>query len=373
MSNNDAITIRVSGNFKNVPEPEIAVFRTRINRAGDCLEKNTGCPVEVILNETPNSSNQPSPSNNGKSENGNDENNIHKLAQQYQSQKPIYSFETLKLPDRVADDLTYAVDSIKVQDVVFREWGLDQIQPNPSTILNEHGPSGTGKTLSAHAIAHRLGKLILLASYADIDSKYHGEGPKHLKAIFYAAERDGAVLFIDEADSLLSKRLTDVNTGSEQAINSMRSQLFICLEQFNGIVIFATNLVENYDKAFHTRVRHIKFSLPDEKCRREIWRCHLPSKLPLADDVSIDLLAKIEDLSGREIREIVIDVANRAALNAKRQFQDPRKAIITLKDLQEAAERKKAERPIPDKEKLTLEEQEEVNQKIRATFSSENS
>ena len=84
-----------------------------------------------------------------------------------------------------------------------------------------------------------------MVSYADIESKYHGDGPKNLKSIFYAAERDKAVLFIDEADSLLSKRLTSINTGSEQAINSMRSELLICLEKFEGIVIFATNIVES--------------------------------------------------------------------------------------------------------------------------------
>ncbi len=101
-------------------------------------------------------------------------------------------------------------------------------------------------------------------------------------------ERDNAILFIDEADSLLSRRLTNVTQGSEQAINSMRSQLLICLERFRGVVIFATNLVENYDKAFETRVRHVHFLLPDEQGRRDIWRRHLPARLPLAPDISLD-------------------------------------------------------------------------------------
>ncbi len=65
--------------------------------------------------------------------------------------------------------------------------------------------------------------------------------------------------FFDEADSLLSKRLTSVSQGSEQAINSMRSQLLICLEEFRGIVIFATNLVINYDQAFLTRLISVEF------------------------------------------------------------------------------------------------------------------
>ncbi|WP_375505101.1 AAA family ATPase [uncultured Nostoc sp.] len=58
-----------------------------------------------------------------------------------------------------------------------------------------YGEPGTGKTLPAHAIADRLGKPILLTSYGDIESKFHGEKPKNLQAIFYAAERNDGVLF----------------------------------------------------------------------------------------------------------------------------------------------------------------------------------
>ncbi len=370
MKNDNPIKIHISGRLDNMPEPEMAVFRTRLTRAIDGL-KNTGYQAELVFSETPNSQNHFSATSKNSSQEGgkDDEESTQKLAQQYHSQQPIYSFKQLVLSEELADNLLYAVDAIEVESIVYEDWRLKEIQPYPHTILNYHGPSGTGKTLTAHAIAQRLGKPILKASYADIESKFHGEGPKRLKAIFYAAQRDQALLFIDEADSLLSKRLTDVNTGSEQAINSMRSQLLICLEEFQGIVIFATNLVENYDKAFNTRVRHIHFPMPDEKCRREIWQRHLPAKLPLADDVSVDKLAKIEDVCGREIREAVIDAANRAALKAKREGKDPRKGIITLKDLQEATERKKAERLATEKEKLNPEEEEEVRQKVTLALS----
>ena len=140
------------------------------------------------------------------------------------------------------------------------------------------GASGTGKTMAAEAIANKLNKKILEVSYADVESKFHGEGPKKVKAIFLAASRENAVLFFDEADSLLSRRLTNVTQGSEQAINSMRSQLLICLEQFKGIVIFATNLVANYDKAFLTRLISVEFTTPDAPTRKRIWDIHLPNR-----------------------------------------------------------------------------------------------
>ncbi len=116
--------------------------------------------------------------------------------------------------------------------------------------------------MAAETLAARLGMKILMATYADIGSKFHGEGPKMVKAIFMAAEREDAVLFLDESGSLLSKRLTNVSDGSSQAINSMRSQLLMSLERFKGVVIFATNLVVNYDKAFLLRLVNVEFTSP---------------------------------------------------------------------------------------------------------------
>jgi ATP-dependent 26S proteasome regulatory subunit len=231
-------------------------------------------------------------------------------------------------------DLLAAVDLAAVQTLVFEDWGLKAIEPFPRTALNFHGPPGTGKTMAAHALAHRMNRKILVASYAEIESKFHGDGPKNVKAIFHAAQRDGSILFIDEADSLLSKRLTSVTQGSEQAINSMRSQLLICLESFSGAVIFSTNLVGNYDKAFETRVRHVHFPLPEEGERCAIWRNHLPSALPIDVDVQPEVLGKIEDLCGRDIKNAVIDAAVRAALTKAEYIKavDFEAAVQRIKD-----------------------------------------
>lgn len=232
---------------------------------------------------------------------------------QYVAQSPIYTFERLIINAEVMDELKHAINLFKHHDLIYNVWGLKANNPFPVVALNFWGPPGTGKTLAAHAIASYLNKKIILASYAQIESMYHGEGPKNVEAIFKAAEQQDAILFIDEADSLLSKRLTNVQQGSENAINSMRSQILICLEKFNGIVIFATNLVSNYDRAFESRVRSIKFNLPDEKCRREIWKLHLPATFPQDSSVNLDGLAKIDDICGREIRNAVQNVAEKMA------------------------------------------------------------
>jgi SpoVK/Ycf46/Vps4 family AAA+-type ATPase len=257
-------------------------------------------------------------------------------AAQYVPQQPLYTFNFLAVSEEVKETLLAAIDVIRLDQKLFHEWNLKEIEPFPRTALNFFGPPGTGKTLAAHALAHYLNAPIMMASYAQIESKFHGDGPKNVEALFYAAQRDKAVLFIDEADSLLSKRFTDVSQGLEQSINSMRGQLMVSLERYQGIVIFATNLIESYDKAFETRVRHIEFPLPDEKSRREIWLRHLPRQLPLSDDVSIEELAKIDSVCGRDIKNAVIDAAIRAA-RAKKNF-------VTLQDLVVAVERIKTAR-----------------------------
>lgn len=253
---------------------------------------------------------------------------------------PLYSFDRVILPEDVLEKIDSAINILKYERKVFDEWGLYEIQPNPSSSLSFYGPSGTGKTMAAEAIAQKLGKKILKVSYADVESKYHGEGPKMVKAIFLAATREDAVLFFDEADSLLSKRLTNVTQGSEQAINSMRSQLLICLEEFRGIVIFATNLIVNYDNAFLTRLISVEFKVPDAATRKKIWDVHVrPAEdgmahklnIPLAENVDTQSLADSYEFVGREIRNAVINACVTAAMQQK--------DIVTQEDFMNACEK----------------------------------
>lgn len=252
-----------------------------------------------------------------------DEFDYEQKSKQYVPVEPLYSFDRVILPVDVLEKIEEAVGILECENKVFNEWGLYEIQPHPSTSLSFYGPSGTGKTMAAEAIAHKLGKKILKVSYADVESKYHGEGPKMVKAIFLSAANNDAVLFFDEADSLLSKRLTSVSQGSEQAINSMRSQLLICLEEFRGIVIFATNLIVNYDQAFLTRLISVEFKNPNAETRKTIWDVHIKPlddgkkhqlNIPLSPDVDTKALAEKYDFAGREIRNAVVSACVLAAL-----------------------------------------------------------
>lgn len=174
------------------------------------------------------------------------------LAKNFQAEKPLYSFERVILPDSVMTKIKEALAVIQVEAKVFDEWGLRNIMPFATCAMSFYGPSGTGKSMAAEAVADYLGKKIIRAGYADITSKYKGQSQKMVKALFLAAEKQNAVLFIDESESLLAKRSADSDSASVESSNAMKSQLLILLEQYNGIVIFATNLpkINSYDEEF---------------------------------------------------------------------------------------------------------------------------
>ncbi|MDO4328933.1 MAG: ATP-binding protein [Lachnospiraceae bacterium] len=265
------------------------------------------------------------PSDSEDSTQAGDFSDMEKRARMYEAVEPKYSFDMVRLPQETIEQINRALGRIEFEKKVFDEWGLYAIMPSPVSALGFFGPPGTGKTLAAEAIASKMEKKIVRVSYADIENKYVGEGPKNVKAVFYAAEKQNAVLFIDEADSLLSKRLTNVSDGTGQAFNSMRSQLLMSLENFHGIAIFATNLVVNYDKAFLSRLISVEFKNPDAALRHNIWETHLLPKvmnghqlsIPLSEDVNIDELAVNYDLCGRDIRNAVVDACVEACLKNK--------------------------------------------------------
>lgn len=251
---------------------------------------------------------------------------VEQRARQYEAISPLYHFPQLIVSQDVEDELLRATATIQAGQKV-EEWGLPAITSVSYVALHLYGKPGTGKTLAAHALAERLRQNILLVNYTDIHGELIVDGPKNVSAIFYAASRDKALLFIDEADALLF-------SGASQATSS---QIRICMENFSGAIIFATNSIESYNKAFETRVRHIHFPMPDEECRRKLWQANLPEAHLRAADVDPATLAtQIEDICGREISQAVRETAGVAAAREKSQLE--------LDDLLEAVKRIKNSR-----------------------------
>lgn len=226
--------------------------------------------------------------------------------------EPRYCFDQIILPDKLIGQIKEALNIIQYQDLIYNQWGFSEVDSIPKSILNFYGPPGTGKTMCAHAIAKAINKKLLALNYAEIESKYVGEAPKNLQAAFDVAKNNDCVLFFDEADSFLGKRITNVVQGADQALNSLRSQMLILLEEFKGIVIFATNLVTNFDTAFESRIlKHLKFDLPNEDARISIIEKMIPSKLPIEKKFNIEELRSlsqiVDGLSGREIKNAILE------------------------------------------------------------------
>lgn len=268
----------------------------------------------------------------------------------YAPVKARYTFSQIILPDRIRRQIREAISIINYQDLIYNTWGFAEVDPIPKSILNFYGPPGTGKTMCAHAIANELGKKLLALNYAEIESKYVGDAPKNLQRAFEIAKKEDCVLFFDEADSFLGKRIQNVSQGADQALNSLRSQMLILLEEHSGVVVFATNLVTNFDAAFESRIlKHIKFELPNEEARIAIIKKMIPKKLPLLsplDEAQLkDLSAITDGFSGREIKNAILDTLLAKATN------DKEGSVFTFADFKSSFEAKKAEMETLKKEK----------------------
>ena len=223
-----------------------------------------------------------------------------------------YELNDVALSRNTEERIKLAMSAIKNKKKLEDEWQLSSNYfDNRAIILNFYGKPGTGKSITAEAIAKELGKQVYRVNYSELESKYVGETPKNIKHAFKVARENDAVLIFDEADSFLGKRLTSVTQSADYGVNITRSVLLMELEQFSGVVIFTTNLIENYDEAFKRRILlSVHFELPDEEAREKIWKLHLGSKMPLAEKVTSEELAKrYEGISGADIKDIVFFAA----------------------------------------------------------------
>ena len=187
---------------------------------------------------------------------------------------------------------------------LLRDWGLGR-RIGPGYVSLFHGPPGTGKTLSACLLGVRCGREVHRVDLSLVVSKYIGETEKNLARLFDAAERQGWILFFDEADALFGKR-SNVADSHDRYANQEVSYLLQRIENFDGVVILASNLRHNIDEAFLRRFQSvIQFPLPKPPERLRLWREALPAAARWADDVDLHRLAQQHELSGGTIMNVL--------------------------------------------------------------------
>ncbi|MFC5006511.1 ATP-binding protein [Dactylosporangium cerinum] len=297
---------------EGLPEEAAAQFRGRVSMAARSLLAASGRDrVDLSVGFGPLTTAGPGPQvpGDGGQRATDDELDLGHRMSYFTPVRPSHRLDQLVLPKDTLERLHIAVDTVRLRGKVFDEWGLRSIEQHPRSAINLHGAPGTGKTLAAHALADHLRSPILLTRTSQLESKYHGEGGKYLAAMFEAARRHNAVIFMDEAESMLSRRFESVSQGSEHATNTLRTELIQHLDAFEGLVIFATNLAHTYDPAFQSRLQHVHIPMPDYRARVEIWRRHLPDGLPGAKAVPVESLARIDGVVGRDIQRAVIEAA----------------------------------------------------------------
>lgn len=230
----------------------------------------------------------------------------------------VYGWDDIVLPEHSKKLMRTACDQVKYRHKVYDTWGFSsKIAYGKSVSMIFTGPPGTGKTMAAQIIAAELGLDIYRISLANVVSKYIGETEKNLDEIFEKAKKSKVVLFFDEADVLFSKR-TEVKDSNDKYSNMESAFLLQKIEEYSGIVILATNLVQNFDEAFKRRMKlMIDFPFPDAARRAEMWKRALPDKLPL-DSIDFDYLVNSFELSGSNIKNIALHSAFLAAADGSR-------------------------------------------------------
>ena len=227
------------------------------------------------------------------------------------------------------------------KEVVNRliKWGIKDKKSGIDARIIFYGAAGTGKTMTAYSLAKSLKRQVLAFDCSKILSMYVGESEKNVRKIFDTfyelseKTKTEPILLLNEADQFLGARSSGNITGSDQMHNQMQNIFLEQIENFRGMLIATTNLLENIDKAFSRRFNYkIEFKKPNKAQREKLWKLMLPVDAPYEKDFDVKELATYT-LTGGQINLIVKNTAYKVAVSED--------AIFTLKDFIDEIQREK--------------------------------
>mgnify|MGYP000267590546 CR=1 FL=1 len=202
----------------------------------------------------------------------------------------------------------------------LKDWGIKDKRKGIDARIIFYGAAGTGKTITALAIAKSMKKQIISFDCSKILSMYVGESEKNVRKIFDSYKelclktKSEPILLLNEADQFLSNRVTGNSSGSEKMHNQMQNIFLEQIERFDGILIATTNLLESIDKAFSRRFNYkIEFTKPTNEQRMKLWSNMLPLNLPSKETIDLEKLATF-DLTGGQIEMIIKNTAYKIAV-----------------------------------------------------------
>ena len=240
------------------------------------------------------------------------------------------NWEHLILPAQTLGQLEEIRHWIMHGNTLLNEWGMGQ-KLNPGFTTLFYGQPGTGKTFSACLLGKHCGCDVYKVDLSMIVSKYIGETEKNLSRIFDRAENQNWILFFDEADALFGKR-SKVEDSHDRYANQEISYLLQRIEEFNGVVILASNFKNNIDAAFLRRFQSvIHFPMPKPAERSQIWKNAFSPKAVLEKKLDLDQIAEKHEISGGTIMNVVRTVSLKALSRNDNK--------ILLSDMEEAIRR----------------------------------
>ena len=229
---------------------------------------------------------------------------------------PKYSWEDIILPVDLFQQLKEIYGCVQQYHRVYSDWGFDRkLSLGKGLHVLFSGPSGTGKTMAAEILAHELMLDLYKIDLSNVVSKYIGETEKNLDRIFREGQTSNAILFFDEADAIFGKR-SEVKDAHDRYANIEISYLLQKMDEYDGMVILATNFRKNIDEAFSRRMHFaLEFPVPDEPDRNRIWHSIFPLETPLDSTIDFNFMAKQFRITGGNIKNIALGAAFLAAQN----------------------------------------------------------
>lgn len=224
--------------------------------------------------------------------------------------KVKYEWDDLEIGEEEKKTLQLACARMKYRNRVNEEWGFGQkVLYGRGVSVLLYGPPGTGKTMAAQVMAQDLGMDLYRIDLSQLVDKYIGETEKNIGKVFDYAAESNCILFFDEADAIFSKR-TDVSNSNDRHANNEIAFLLQKLEQFDGFVILATNIFNNFDNAFIRRLSYIvKMQLPSVETRINMARGMLPAEAPVEPSFDTERLARNFELGGAELKSVLYGAA----------------------------------------------------------------
>jgi AAA+ superfamily predicted ATPase len=244
---------------------------------------------------------------------------------------PRVNLEDVVLPEETKNAVMEALAIVEQKELIYDEWGIDRvIEKGKGIILLFYGLPGTGKSMTAEALASYLDKEVCSINIAQLENCFVGVTEKNIEEVFKRAKEEDLFLLLDECDSLISSR-----SGGSRSINKYYNKVVNMLlreiEEFEGVMVMTTNRSDFLDEALERRVAlRVRFNMPSYEERVRIWDRFLSLGDAVSEEVDVERLAGEYGLSGGEIKNAFIAGAR---IGAKRVKEDGGERLITMSDL----------------------------------------